>query len=68
MQLNSYNTIHAINTIAIPKILYTAGVIDWTITELKEVDGIIRKSLCKRKFIVGKSETGLNIGHRSCLI
>ena len=55
--LNSYNTIDAINTIAIPKILYRAGIIDWKITELEKLDRIIRKSLCKKMFIIGKSDT-----------
>ena len=41
---------------AIPKILYTAGIIDWTITELEELDRTIRKSMCKKMFIMGKSD------------
>jgi hypothetical protein len=44
-QLNAGNTIRAINTWATPVIRYTAGVVEWTVQELKEVDRKTRKLL-----------------------
>jgi hypothetical protein len=44
-QLNSGNTIRAINSWAIPVIRYTAGVVDWTIAELQETDRKTRKMM-----------------------
>ena len=37
-KLNGGNTIKAINTWAVPVFRYTAGIIDWTQEELKNLD------------------------------
>ena len=46
--LNSVNTIQAINTFAVPSISYGFQVLDWSITELEDIDrqtrNILRKS------------------------
>lgn len=44
-QLNAGNTINAINSWAAPVIRYTAGVVDWTVAELREADRRTRKLL-----------------------
>ena len=44
-ELNSGNTINAINTYAVPSIVYGFQVIDWTITELDKVDRGTRRLL-----------------------
>ena len=43
--LNAGNTTKAINSWAIPVIRYTAGIVDWTIAELQEIDRRTRKLL-----------------------
>ena len=42
-KLNGGNTIQAINNWAIPVIRYTAGIVDWTIAELEDLDRKTRK-------------------------
>jgi hypothetical protein len=44
-QLNAGNTIKAINSWAVPVIRYTAGVVEWTVADLLEVDRKTRKLL-----------------------
>ena len=45
-ELNARNKIAAINTLAVPVILYSYGVIDWKLDEIQDVDRMIRKQLC----------------------
>jgi len=45
--LNSKNTIAAINTFAVPSISYGFNVLDWSITELQEIDRETRNILKK---------------------
>ena len=48
-QLNSQNLIHAINSLAIPVITYSFGIINWTKVELKRLDIKTRKLLTSNK-------------------
>ena len=41
--LNGGNTIQAINNWAVPVIRYTAGIVDWSIPELENLDRKTRK-------------------------
>ena len=43
--LTGYNVIHAINSCAIPILCYLAGIIDWTVDELQQLDRKTRKFL-----------------------
>ena len=42
-KLNGGYTIQAINNLAVPVIRYTAGIVDWTIAELEDLDHKTRK-------------------------
>ena len=42
-KLNGGNTIQAINNWVVPVIRYTAGIVDWTIAELEDLDRKTRK-------------------------
>ena len=43
--LTGNNVIHAINSCAIPVLCYSAGIIDWTVDELQQLDRRTRKLL-----------------------
>ena len=43
--LTGHNVIHAINSCAIPVLCYSAGIIDWTVDELQQLDRRTRKLL-----------------------
>ena len=45
-ELNARNKIAAINTLAVPVILYSCGVTDWKLDEIQNLDRITRKQLC----------------------
>ena len=45
-ELNARNKIAAINTLAVPVILYSYGVIDWKLDEIQDLDRMTRKKLC----------------------
>ena len=45
-ELNARNKIAAINTLAVPVILYSYGVIDWKLDEIQNLDRMSRKQLC----------------------
>ena len=42
-ELNARNKIAAINTLAVPLILYSYGVIDWNLDEIQDLDRMTRK-------------------------
>ena len=44
-ELNARNKIAAINTLAVPVILYSYGVIDWKLDEIQDLDRMTRKQL-----------------------
>jgi hypothetical protein len=54
-KLNAKNIIMAINMWAIPVILYTAGVLKWSQSELNEIDSNTRKQLTVSK-VIGKKQ------------
>ena len=45
-ELNARNKIAAINTLAVPVILYSYGVIDWKLDEIQDLDRMTRKQMC----------------------
>ena len=50
-ELNSRNKLTAINTLAIPAVTYSFNVIDWNLSELKQIGTKIRKQLtCNRMY------------------
>ena len=51
------NQIKTINTYASPVIHYTAGIIDWTMEELRELDQMTRKHMNIYKSLHPKSDT-----------
>ena len=55
--LNSKNTIQAINTFAVPAISYGFQVLDWSITELQDIDRETRNLLRKNHMVHGNSDT-----------
>ena len=50
-KLNSINIISAINTFAIPAVTYGFQILDWSITELEQIDRDTRKILKKNKLL-----------------
>ena len=44
-ELNARNKISALNTLAVPVVTYTFGVIDWKLDEIKALDVMTRKQL-----------------------
>ena len=45
-ELNARNRIAAINTLAVPVVLYSFGIIDWKLNEIQDLDKMTRKQLC----------------------
>ena len=55
-ELNARNKIAAINTLAVPVILYSYGVIDWKLVEIQDLDRITRKKLCMNWMLAMKAD------------
>ena len=55
-ELNARNKIAAINTLAVPLILYSYGVTDWTLDEIQDVDRMTRKQLCMKWMLAKKAD------------
>ena len=55
-ELNAKNKIAAINTVAVPVILYSYGVIDWKLDEIQDLDGMTRKQLCMNQMLAKKED------------
>ena len=55
-ELNSKNRITAINTLAIPVVTYSFNVINWNLSELKNLDAKIRKQLTSNRMHHPKSD------------
>ena len=55
-ELNARNKIAAINTLAVPVILYSYGVIDWKLVEIQDLDRMIRKQLCMNWMLAMKAD------------
>ena len=54
-ELNSRNKIAAINTLAVPVIFYSYGVIDWKLDEIQNLDIMTRKQLCMNQMLTKKA-------------
>ena len=61
-ELNARNKIAAINTLAVPVIIYNYGVIYWKLDELHDVDRMTRKQLCMKQMLAMKADV-----NRICL-
>ena len=55
-ELNARNKIAAINTLAVPVILYSYGVIDWKLDEIQDLDRMTRKQLCMNWMLARKAD------------
>ena len=55
-ELNGRNKIEAINSLAVPVVQYSFGMIDWKISELKKIDTKTRKLLNMRKMLHPKAD------------
>ena len=55
-ELNARNKIAAINTLAVPVILYSYGVIDWKLDEIQDFDRMTRKQLCMNWMLAKKAD------------
>ena len=45
-ELNARNRIAVINTLAVPVVLYSYGIIDWKLNDVQDLDKMTRKQLC----------------------
>ena len=55
-ELNARNRIAAINTLAVPVILYSYGVIDWKLDKIQDLDRMTRKPLCMNWMLAMKAD------------
>ena len=55
-ELNARNRIAAINTLAIPVVLYSYGIIDWKLNEIQDLDKMTRKQLCMNQMLANKAD------------
>ena len=55
-ELNARNKIAAINTLAVPVILYSYGFIDWILDQIQDLDRITRKQLCMNWMLAKKAD------------
>ena len=55
-ELNARNKIAAIITLAVPVILYSYGVIEWKMDEIKNLDRMTRKQLCMNWMLAKKED------------
>ena len=55
-ELNARNKIAAINTLAVPVILYSYGGIDWKLDEIQNLDKMTRKHLCMNQMLAKKAD------------
>ena len=55
-ELNARNKIAVINTLAVPVILYSYGVIDWKLDEIQDLDRMTRKRLCMNQMLAMKAD------------
>ena len=55
-ELNGRNKIEAVNSLAVPVVQYSFGIIDWKISELKKIDTKTRKLLNMHKMLHPKAD------------
>ena len=56
LELNARNKMAAINTLAVPVILYSYGVIDWKLDEIQDLGRMTRKQLCMNWMLAKKAD------------
>ena len=55
-ELNARNRIARINTLAVPVVLYSYGIIDWKLKEIQDLDKMTRKQLCVNQMFANKAD------------
>ena len=55
-ELNARNKIAAINTLAVPVIVYSYGIINWKLDEIQNLDRMTRKQLCMNWMLAKKAD------------
>ena len=55
-ELNERNKIAAINTLAVPVIVYSYGIINWKLDEIQDLDRMTRKQLCINQMLAKKAD------------
>ena len=55
-ELNARNRIAAINTLAVPVVLYSYGIIDWKLNEIQDLDKMTRKQFCMNRMLAKKAD------------
>ena len=55
-EFNARNRIAAINTLAVPVVLYSYGIIDWKLNEIQDLDKMTRKQLCMNWILAKKAD------------
>ena len=55
-ELNAGNKNAAINTLALPVILYSYGVTDWKLDEIQDLDRMTRQQLCMDWMLAKKAD------------
>ena len=55
-ELNARSKIAAINTLAVPVILYSYGVIDWKLDEIQDLDRMTWRQLCMNLMLAKKAD------------
>ena len=55
-ELNGRNKIAAMNTLAVPVIVYSYGIINWKLDEIQDLDRITRKQLCMNLMLAKKAD------------
>ena len=55
-EVNARNVIVAINTLAVPVIFYSYGVIDWKLVEIQDLDRMTRMQLCMNWMLAMKAD------------
>ena len=55
-ELNARNRIAAINTLAVPVVLYSYGIINWKLNEIQDLDKMTRKQLCMNWMLAKKAD------------
>ena len=61
-ELNARNRIAAINTLAVPVVLYSYEIIDWKLNEIQDLDKMTRKQLCINRMLAKKADVDQESG------
>ena len=55
-ELNARNKMTAINTLAVPIVSYSYGVINWKVEDIHNLDRLTRKQLCMNRMLAKKAD------------